>query len=100
MERLQFLLDSYLGQDKYSKVVGHVGKPAMVEGVPRRRLQVVLADVGDYRGDCVDLANTFAARVRNSKLNTVHEVPSILLSVHRHNKLRPVNKVTTYRQDN
>ena len=66
LERLQSLLDSYLRQEKYSKVVGHIGKPAMVEDAPGDRLQVVLADVGDYRGDCVDLANIFATRVRNS----------------------------------
>jgi hypothetical protein len=66
VERLQSLLDSYLRQEKYSKVVGHLSKPAMVEGAPGNRLQVVLADVGDYRGDCVDLANIFAARIRNS----------------------------------
>ncbi|GFG29772.1 hypothetical protein Cfor_03339 [Coptotermes formosanus] len=67
VERLQSLLDSYLRQEKYSKVVGHLSKPAMVEGAPGNRLQVVLADVGDYRGDCVDLANIFAARIRNSE---------------------------------
>jgi hypothetical protein len=66
LERLQSLLDSYLRQEKYSKIVGHIGKPAMVEDAPENRLQVVLADVGNYRGDCVDLANIFAARIRNS----------------------------------
>lgn len=66
LEGLQSLLDSYLRQEKYSKIVGHIGKPAMVEDTPENRLQVVLADVGNYRGDCVDLANIFAARIRNS----------------------------------
>jgi hypothetical protein len=66
LERLQSLLDSYLRQEKYSEVVGHIGKPAMLDDAPGHRLQVVLADVGDYRGDCVDLANVFASRVRNS----------------------------------
>lgn len=66
LERLQSLLDSYLRQEKYSEVVGHIGKPAMMEDSPGNRLQVVLADVGDYRGACVDLANVFAARIRNS----------------------------------
>ena len=66
LERLQSLLKSYLRQEKYSEVAGHIGKPAMLEDAPRNRLQVVLADVGDYRGDCVDLANALAARIRNS----------------------------------
>jgi len=66
LESLQSLLDSYLRQEKYSEVAGYIGKPAMLEDAPGNRLQVVLADVGDYRGDCVDLANVFAARIRNS----------------------------------
>ncbi|KAJ4444372.1 hypothetical protein ANN_06164, partial [Periplaneta americana] len=64
---LQSLLDSLLSYDKYSKVMGHMGKPALVEDVPRRRLQVVLAEVGDYQGDSVDLANVFADKVRNNE---------------------------------
>jgi hypothetical protein len=80
VERLQSLLDSYLRQEKYSKVVAHFGKPAMVEDAPRNRLQIVLADVGVYRGDCVDLADILAARVRNSKLKSAREAPTFSLS--------------------
>ncbi|PNF23689.1 hypothetical protein B7P43_G02472 [Cryptotermes secundus] len=67
LNHLRSLLDSYLRQEKYSKVVGHIGKPAMVDDALRNRLQVVLKDVGGYRGDCNNLANVFASRVRNSE---------------------------------
>jgi hypothetical protein len=72
------MLDSYLRQEKYSKVVAHFGKPATVEDAPGNRLQIVLADVGDYRRDCGDLADIFAARVRNSKLNIACEDPRVV----------------------
>lgn len=78
LNHLRSLLDSYLRQEKYSKVVGHIGKPAMVDDALRNRLQVVLKDVGGYRGDCNDLANVFASSVRNSKLNIIREIPPFL----------------------
>lgn len=67
LDRLRSLLNSYLRQEKYSKVVGHIGKPAMVDDDLRNRLQVILADVEGYRGDCNDLANILASKVRNSE---------------------------------
>jgi hypothetical protein len=70
IDRLQSLIDSYLRQEKFSKVAAHFSKPAAVPGGSRRRLQIVLADVGTYRGDCGDLAAILAQRVRNSKLAT------------------------------
>lgn len=78
LNHLRSLLDSYLTQEKYSKVAGHIGKPAMVNDASRNQLQVVLTDVGGYRGDCNDLANVFASRVRNSKLNTIREITPFL----------------------
>jgi hypothetical protein len=45
----------------------------MVDDAARNQFQVVLTDVGGYRGDCNDLANVFASRVRNSKLNTISQ---------------------------
>jgi hypothetical protein len=75
LDSLRSLLDSFLRQERYSRVAGHIGRPAMVEHAPTDRIQVVLTDVGGYKGDSSDLANIFASRVRNSKLNTSRGVP-------------------------
>jgi hypothetical protein len=77
LAHLRSLLDSLLKQEKYSGVVGHIGRPAMVEDAVKNRVQVVLTDVGRYRGDSSDLANVFASRVRNSKLNAFRRIPQL-----------------------
>jgi hypothetical protein len=70
LDHLRSLLDSFLQEERFSGVAGHIGAPAMTEDAPHNRIQVVLTDLGRYRGDCGDLANLFASRVRNSKSQT------------------------------
>ncbi|PSN48330.1 hypothetical protein C0J52_03412 [Blattella germanica] len=66
LDRLRELLDSFLKKSQYSKVSGYISRPAAVEGTSARTIQVILSDVESYRGDCNDLANEFAEKIRNN----------------------------------
>ncbi|KAJ9587094.1 hypothetical protein L9F63_028334 [Diploptera punctata] len=64
LSHLHQLLDSFLRQKQYSKVVGHISRPATVSGGSSKTIQIVLTDTEEYRGDCNDLADAFAEKVK------------------------------------
>ena len=78
LSRLQGLLNSFLAQDQFAKVAGHISRPAAVFGASSNTIQIVLSDIEEYRGDCNDLADALAAKLNNSKYQQ-HCLPILII---------------------